>query len=252
VKRGDNITTKKDLVIVILATFCLTLTLFGVIPTRSELTIGTNPEYDPWTDINDDGVINGGDLGLLGISWFTTGTPINKTALLLELQAKIDSLNASLVELQSRVGDLETRTPKKGYISISPTAFTPHSEYETYTKWSEYLCGNGYFFVPLQLSNGSIITNITLCANDIVSGSMCEVAITLYRTTLSPIGRQTMASLFTGGYETLGFVTLYTTEINYATINNGNYTYILELHIFPYDFTKMTFYWTLIEYEYLQ
>lgn len=31
-----------------------------------------------------------------------TGTPINKTALLLELEAKIDVLNASLVELQSR------------------------------------------------------------------------------------------------------------------------------------------------------
>jgi len=243
-------TTKKDLIIAILATFCLTMTLFVVIPTKSASTTDINPEYDPWYDLNDDGRIDILDLVSASHKYGATGMPINKTALLLELQAKIDSLNASLVELQSRVGDLETRTPKKGYISISPTAFTPHSEYETYAKLNEYLAGDGHFFAPLQLPNGSIITKITLGAYDIMSALFFEVWITLYRTTLIPLGRQIMASLTTGGYETPGFVTLYTTEINYATINNGNYTYSLQLDIIPEDFTKMAFYWAFIEYEY--
>ena len=51
-------TTKKDLVIVILATFCLTFTLFAILPAGSnDSTLGTG-EYDPWLDSNDDGKIN--------------------------------------------------------------------------------------------------------------------------------------------------------------------------------------------------
>lgn len=40
---------------------------------------------------------------MLGAAFGTAGTPINKTALLLELQARIDSLNATNLELQSEV-----------------------------------------------------------------------------------------------------------------------------------------------------
>jgi hypothetical protein len=59
--------------------------------------------YDPWVDINDDGIIDLYDLSNIGSRWETTGTPINKTGLLLELQAEVDSLNSSLTELQSRM-----------------------------------------------------------------------------------------------------------------------------------------------------
>jgi len=45
--------TKKDLIIAIVGTFCLTSTLFTMmIPTRSQTSNGT---YDPWYDLNDDG-----------------------------------------------------------------------------------------------------------------------------------------------------------------------------------------------------
>ena len=116
--------TKKDLIIVILCTLCLTSTLFMMMPTRSS---SSNGVYDPWMDLNDDGVIDSTDLGILGALWGTTGTPINKTALLLELQSRIDSLNtsllnleaylktrivdlnASLVEQQSRIAELESK-----------------------------------------------------------------------------------------------------------------------------------------------
>jgi len=54
--------TKKDLVIAILCTFCLTASLFMVIPTRSSPDIG---DYDPWIDVNDDGVIDISDLVIM-------------------------------------------------------------------------------------------------------------------------------------------------------------------------------------------
>jgi hypothetical protein len=110
---GDIMTTKKDLVIVILATFCLTLTLFVVIPTRSA---GT---YDPWLDVNDDGIIEMMDFFELANAFGASGTPINKTALLYNvndtlatLLFRIDSLNDSVLDLEAyliaRIASLET------------------------------------------------------------------------------------------------------------------------------------------------
>jgi hypothetical protein len=68
---GDIMTSKKDLIIAVLITFCLTATLFTIIPTKS----GDGSSYDPWKDLNDDGVIDSTDLGMLGTSWATTGDP---------------------------------------------------------------------------------------------------------------------------------------------------------------------------------
>jgi hypothetical protein len=64
-------TSKKDLIIAVLITFCLTATLFTIIPTRSE----QGSSYDPWKDLNDDGVVDSTDLGMLGTSWAATGDP---------------------------------------------------------------------------------------------------------------------------------------------------------------------------------
>lgn len=61
---------KKDLIIVALATFCLTATLFMMIPTRSETPVGT---YDPWVDVNEDGKINVLDSIVQGNHFFTSG-----------------------------------------------------------------------------------------------------------------------------------------------------------------------------------
>jgi len=125
------VTAKKNLIIVVLATFCLTATLFMIMPTRSS---SAERQYDPWIDYNDDGKISIGDI-VNTISFFgTSGEPINKTALLynvndtftallsridslnaslLDLEAyfetRINTLNATLVEQQSRIADLETQ-----------------------------------------------------------------------------------------------------------------------------------------------
>ena len=79
----------------------------------------TTHEYDPWADMNDDGMIRIDDVYYVASKFGTTGTPINKTQLLLglnttvsELQSKVASLNASLIDLQSVVAYLETKFPK--------------------------------------------------------------------------------------------------------------------------------------------
>jgi len=95
---------KKDLIVAVLATFCLTAILFTAIPIRST---PSPSEYDPWIDTNDDGIINYEDLFNLASRYGTFGTPINKTDLLLELQSKVDSLNASILDLEARVNALE-------------------------------------------------------------------------------------------------------------------------------------------------
>jgi uncharacterized coiled-coil protein SlyX len=114
---------RKDLVVTILAAFCLAMIMFTVIP------VGSYGTYDPWLDYNDDGKIDAKDISLPCLNYASTGTPINKTELLYnvnatftELLSRIDSLNstitllnatvttmnASLIQLQSTVDSLNT------------------------------------------------------------------------------------------------------------------------------------------------
>ena len=90
--------TKKNLVVAAIATFCLTITLFMVIPTRSSKETNS---YDPWLDVNDDGSINIIDISNLAILFGTSGSPINKTDLLLELQSKVQTLEATIRNLEA-------------------------------------------------------------------------------------------------------------------------------------------------------
>jgi hypothetical protein len=105
--KGDNIMNeKKYLVALMLSAIILTLILIPISGSQ------TTPQYDPWYDLNDDGIIDIYDVVSVCAIYDSKGTPINKTALLLELQAKIDSLNASLLDLkayiETRITELET------------------------------------------------------------------------------------------------------------------------------------------------
>ncbi len=62
-----------------------------------------NGTYDPWIDTNDDGIIDIYDLEALGSLYGTSGSPINKTALLLDLQSRVEALEAYLDALPSTV-----------------------------------------------------------------------------------------------------------------------------------------------------
>jgi len=70
--------------------------LLGSLFVSSVLVAQSGGEYDPWIDTNDDGIIDINDVATMGSMYGSSGEPINKTALLLELQERIDSLNASL------------------------------------------------------------------------------------------------------------------------------------------------------------
>ena len=102
--------TRRDLVVAVLITFCLAASMFLVKFVRSQNSAG---QYDPWLDWNDDGQINMVDIARVARAFGTSGEAINKTALLIDVNAtygsllsSIDSLNSSLSELQSQVNSL--------------------------------------------------------------------------------------------------------------------------------------------------
>ena len=109
---------RKDVLVAILATFCLIAALFLItpLPTRSQ---SSSKPYNPFFDLNDDGTIDIYDAITLSNYFGTSGTPINKTALLdlqsqidalnATLQSQINALNATITELQNNNTELENR-----------------------------------------------------------------------------------------------------------------------------------------------
>lgn len=61
----------------------------------------TARKYDPWLDINDDGIINIYDVVSVCAAYGSKGTPINKTQLLLEILTKIEALEARVKALEA-------------------------------------------------------------------------------------------------------------------------------------------------------
>lgn len=93
--------------IFLLAILCLGMTMFAF-PSRSDV-----GDYNPWYDINDDGKINMVDVATVARAYGASGEPIDKTALLIDLNAtcssllsRVDDLNSSLIMLQSEVDNL--------------------------------------------------------------------------------------------------------------------------------------------------
>jgi hypothetical protein len=60
---------KKSLIFAVLATFCLTMVLFTVIP------VGSYGTYDPWIDFNDDGKIDAKDVAQVASNYGSKGDP---------------------------------------------------------------------------------------------------------------------------------------------------------------------------------
>jgi hypothetical protein len=90
--------TKKDLVIVVLATFCLTTLLFTTIPSRSA---DLKREYDPWVDLNGDGRIDILDIAKVASLYGTNGTPMNRT--LPDLLDRYNSYVAAYQNIRNQV-----------------------------------------------------------------------------------------------------------------------------------------------------
>jgi hypothetical protein len=76
--------------IALTAILLTSLLLVGAIPSSSM------DEYDPWCDYDDDGDIDIYDIVNIANRYGTAGTPLNKTALLLELQSRVETLEARM------------------------------------------------------------------------------------------------------------------------------------------------------------
>lgn len=68
---------RKDLVIVVLAGFLLAVTLYPNITTSMGQNVNTNsePEYDPWADMNEDGKIRVDDITYVALLFGANGDP---------------------------------------------------------------------------------------------------------------------------------------------------------------------------------
>jgi len=97
----------KNLVIAILFSAVLLALAFSPM-TGSQ----TTHEYDPWADMNDDGKIRIDDVRYVASKFGTTGRPINKTQLLLELNATANELEVRTERLELWVSTLLTMMPR--------------------------------------------------------------------------------------------------------------------------------------------
>jgi len=219
---------------IILATFLLTALIYNVVISRSA---DWEPlcSYDPWVDFNDDGIIDVFDKVAVGCSFGSEGTPINKTAFLLELQDRVEAV--------------ETRIPKKGYLSVSPEAFTPEEDTMPYWKSWRTLRGDGFFATSLQLPHGATLTNMTVYLTDMVTDGNVAVYLSGYNLTKGQSLTIFMASVETSLEGTPGDIVLYDDTIHDAQIDNQNCTYMLGVS-FDYNSPFLSIDGVLIEYEY--
>jgi hypothetical protein len=170
-ERGGGERMKKDVVLAVLITFCLTVTLFSLVPSKS-----ATGDYDPWADINDDGKINMYDIGYTARLFGTTGTAINKTELLLGLQAQIDSLNASLIDLINQTKNIYA-VEIKAYCPIEnkdlSVEIMKNGILSGYNTTHEFiLMGDNTFTVPLIGPNNHRFTHWnTGSTNTTIAGS---------------------------------------------------------------------------------
>lgn len=158
---------KKDLVVSVLASFCLTATLFMIVPIRSQPV----EEYDPWVDTNDDGMIDIKDILHLALKYGATGTPINKTELLLKLEARLEILNATVIALGQQISSLEVETEKHAHIFAGYVDGTPF-EVSLPAEWSSFenveVTATGYKYNTMDASKQGplIIVSTVNTSND--------------------------------------------------------------------------------------
>ncbi len=130
--------------------------MFLIGTTTSISTKGVH-DYDPWCDFDDDGDIDIYDIVDIAGRYGTTGTPINKTALLYnvndtftELLSRIDSLNASLHQSSSQIIRFhhpdEEVIPYYGTWTVAAFTWTPKNSSNNVIlsahAWAEIKCPN--------------------------------------------------------------------------------------------------------------
>ncbi len=144
-------TAKKDLVIVALATFCLTVTLFMILPTESS---PGSVQYNPWLDTNDDGQINIVDIAATAKVFGTSGDP-TKPVEIAERRVVENVINFSIDEKteDEPYPHFNITIPAAGFriltVSIwvyqfDPTYFDYSIGYRVADRWVNFTWGTGF------------------------------------------------------------------------------------------------------------
>lgn len=125
-------------------------------------------------------------------------------------------------------GDLVWRT-RTGHISISPSAFQPHTEAYQFarTGYMLYTTSGDTYNAPLNLPDGSTVTKVTLYSRNSTASE--DVTMYLRRSTVPSSTINTMAQV-TSVYTTAnsGYASDYDDSIDYATVDNESYKYWLQ------------------------
>jgi hypothetical protein len=195
--------------------------------------ITSSTPYDPWYDFDDDGDIDIYDIVDIAGRYGTTGTPLNKTEFLLELEA--------------RIAALETRIPKDGYISVPPAAFVPVDNTKlvlTTNYLANYDASIAACVGSVQLPHGAAVTSVTVYWRDVGTQA---VMTRLRRHNLTHWNE--MAYVESVG--DIGFGGTVDNSIDYATVDNSRYYYYLGVDIPPSaSHLDYQFYYAVIAYEY--
>ena len=112
--------------------------------TSSYETTDAGPEYNPWRDLNDDGIINIYDVVMVTGIYGSTGTPINKTELLLELLDRVDSNEGRL----NQVKTIRFFEPEETVMEVPAQA--------GYTEWKNV--SRLFDWSPMNSSNNVILS----------------------------------------------------------------------------------------------
>jgi hypothetical protein len=206
--------------------------------------------YDPWLDLNDDGEIDIFDVVMVARAYGSSGKPFNKTAAIIELQAKVSVLEATIT----------ARLPPVDFLSIPAAAFTSEGESPENQKRmnlgssismleEEYIPSYGTFYAPVQLPSGVTITRLTSYWWDNGPNLVeCELSRRIFGGPYKELMATVNSPLASGpGY---GVTSDFT--INNATIDN-QYQYYIELTLPPRPdgfSNDYGFFYALILYEY--
>lgn len=188
--------------------------------------------YDPWMDLNDDGIVDSFDLQLLAWIYGTSGTPINKTELLLELQARIDSLNVSLLndyynitECDSLFQPLMQTTTR--YYKVPAIAWLPRQENYVFTRISPCLytttAGATYWFAAVNLPHGAVVTELKAWVWD---DDASEISVYLMRHEAGTSTVNQMSYVGSSGASP-SYRAFTDSTISYSIIDNQNYAYLV-------------------------
>jgi hypothetical protein len=154
---------RKDVLIAVLVTFCLTSALFAVKPSGSQ----TERQYDPWADVNDDGIINMRDV-TNEILLFNTKGDLSKPVFVNGYYAEEWNKTYSLNQGESNVTWVSTKGLRKitFEISIWPGA------------WAIDLNGNKHGIANATIYIERQILNQTIWSETV----LLDATVTIYST----------------------------------------------------------------------